>query len=140
MDQQHDCKTELRQVSLKATPARLAILRLLEKTNTPLDIMAINDYLKRHDVSTDPATIFRIMHSFTDKGLAKQVNFNEGKTRYELSAKEDHHHLLCERCGNIEDISDCAIGDLEQDIQKKKGFAVTSHALEFFGICKQCQR
>ena len=59
---------------------------------------------------------------FQEKGLVKQISFNEGKFRYELSNKEDHHHLICESCGKIEDISDCNIPDLEKEINKKKQF------------------
>lgn len=136
----HDCKTELREVALRATPARLAILKLLEKTNKPLDVAMIRSYLEQYNIETDPATVFRIMNSFTERGLTKELHLNEGKARYELKSRDDHHHLICKNCGNIEDISDCNIDALEKDIEKKKKFKVTSHSLEFFGICSNCQK
>jgi len=77
---------------------------------------------------------------FTEKGLLKPIQLNEGKYRYELASISDHHHLVCESCGNIEDISDCSIDLLEKDIETKKEFKVTSHSLEFFGICANCQK
>jgi len=136
----HDCKTELNDVSLRATPARLMLLKLLEKTDKPLDVQTMIDYLSEKDIATDPATVFRIVQMFTEKGLTRQIQLQEGKFRYELLSKGDHHHLVCTTCGEIQDISDCNIDVLENHIEKKKNFKVTSHSLEFFGICANCQK
>jgi len=140
MNTVHNCKDELRDVDLKATPARIAVLKLLEKSETPLDVASIIDYLQKHEIDIDPATAFRIVNMFTEKGIITPIQFNEGKLRYELSSKAAHHHLVCEQCGKIEDISDCNIESLEKEIQKKKGFLVKRHSLEFFGLCSNCQR
>ncbi|MEK7571546.1 MAG: Fur family transcriptional regulator [Patescibacteria group bacterium] len=137
---QHDCSTELHGADLKATPARLAIMQLLEKTEQPIDVATITDYLKATNIKADQATVFRIINMFTDRGLTKQIQLNEGKFRYELSSKPEHHHLICQQCGTIEDISDCAVGDLEKDIEKKKDFKIASHSLEFYGMCRNCQQ
>lgn len=139
MIQIHNCSDELREVSLKVTPARIAVLQLLENSTTPLDVASIITVLKEKQIDIDPATAFRIINTFTQKGIAKQIQLNEGKFRYELSNKADHHHLICESCGRIEDISDCSIPQLEKEIQKKKQFLVKSHSLEFFGVCASCQ-
>lgn len=136
---QHDCKIELREANLKVTPTRLAVLRILEGSDKPLDVATIRSEVKKAGIKADPATVFRMMNSFSDRGIIREINFQESKLRYEYAAKEDHHHLVCENCGSIEDISDCNIKALEEDIQKKKGFHVKNHALEFFGICKGCR-
>lgn len=135
----HDCKRELQEHTLKATPARLAVLKLLESTDKPLDVTAITQFVWQQQVDADPATIFRIMNILTEHGIIKQLQLGEGKFRYEYASKTDHHHLVCTHCGDIEDISDCNIGALEKEINKKKKFLVKSHSLEFFGICQQCQ-
>ena len=135
----NDFKAELRGVSLKATSVRVAMLRFLESTNKPIDVNSIIEYLQKNDVDADPATVFRSINLFTQRGLLKQFQFKEGKQRYELASRPDHHHLICENCGSIEDISDCNIGNLEKEIETKKGFLVKYHALEFFGLCKNCQ-
>ncbi len=136
----HDCSTELHDADLRATPARVALMNLFESSDEPLDVQSMIDFLQKRDIKTDPATVFRIVNMFTEKGLTKQIQLNEGKFRYELASKEDHHHLICGTCGRIEDISDCNISGLEKDIEKKKGFKVVSHSLEFFGMCNNCQK
>lgn len=137
---QHDCKNELNEVELRATPARIALMQLLETSNKPLDVQSMIEFLEEKDIKTDPATVFRIVNMFTEKGLVKPIQLHEGKFRYELTTRDPHHHLVCEKCGSIEDISNCNIAALEKDIEEKKQFKVTSHSLEFFGICQSCQR
>lgn len=134
----HDCKEELNELNLRATPARVFLMKLLENSEEPLDTQEMIDYLNRKNIKTDPATVFRIVNIFTKKGITKKLQLKEGKFRYELSSRNDHHHLICENCGNIEDISDCNIESLEKDIERKKKFKVKSHSLEFFGICNKC--
>ena len=135
----HDCKDELNGIELRATPARVALLHLLEATDKPIDVQTMIDYLEKKAIKADPATVFRIVNTFTEKGLTKQIQLQEGKSRYELASSMDHHHLVCTNCGDIQDISDCNITGLEKDIERKKRFQVTSHALEFFGLCANCQ-
>lgn len=135
----HDCKIELNEVTLRATPARIAVMKFLENSNTPVDVQMVKDYLDKKNVPSDSATVFRIMNIFTQKGITRQISLNEGKFRYELASREDHHHLVCQNCEKIEDFSACAIPALEKDIRKKKGFHVTSHALEFYGLCGRCK-
>ncbi len=136
----HDCKEELREADLKAPSARLGILEALENTNKPLDVATLIIYLKQQHIKADKVTVFRIMNILSEKGLVTPIQLGEGKFRYEHSAKADHHHFICERCGAIEDISDCNIDVLEHHIQQKKGLLVRRHSLEFFGVCQQCQR
>ena len=135
----HDCSKELKSFNLKSTPARVAVLRFLEKSNQPVDVSMIRDYLREQDVDTDPATVFRIINAFTEKGITRTIQFGEGRARYELLAKGDHHHLICTNCGKITDVEDKYMEKLEKEIGKTKGFKVKSHSLEFFGLCRSCQ-
>lgn len=135
----HDCKEELREADLRATPARLAVMSFLEKIDKPVDVNSVIDHLNINGIKADPATVFRMMNTLTQKGITMSIQFHEGKARYELASKEDHHHLICESCGKIEDVSDTIIPTLEKEIRNKSGFKVLRHSLEFFGICTACQ-
>ncbi len=136
----HDCKDELNQARLRATPTRLAVIGLFETTTKPLDIHAIFDALKEKNVKADFATVYRIINAFTEKRLIKKISFHEGKFRYELARKPEHHHLICTSCGRIEDFPECIIEGLETSVSKKSGFTIDSHTLEFFGICRHCRK
>lgn len=132
-------KTVLQEANLKTTNARLSVLSFLDSAKTPLSADEIFDHLKLEHEEADKATIYRILDTFYKKGLVNRLEFSEGKYRYELTG-EDHHHLICERCGAVEDISDCNIHILEKEIGEKKQFLVTRHSLEFFGVCSICQQ
>jgi Fur family transcriptional regulator, ferric uptake regulator len=137
---QHNCKEELNQAELRATPARIAAMQLLENTNQPVDAGMILDYLKTQKIDTDPATVFRMMNDFINKGITKQIQFQEGKARYELSNKNHHHHLVCANCGKIEEVEGDFLKQMENKIYKDKKFRVKDHSLEFFGLCVNCQK
>ncbi len=135
----HNCSQELKDVDLKITPARLGVLEALESATEPQDILSIINYLKRNKIKADKVTVFRIINALKEKGLARPIQLNEGKLRYEHSLSVDHHHFICENCSVIEDISDCHIDQLEKEINNKKGLLIKRHSLEFFGLCKLCQ-
>lgn len=137
---QHDFKNSLRKVALRATPARLAVMKLLEKTEQPVDANTVLSFVNKEGVRTNPATIFRIMNILTKKGLVMPIQLQESKARYEMAGKPHHHHLVCESCGKIEDVSTIIVPTLEKEIQKKSKFLIKRHSLEFFGLCKLCQR
>jgi len=122
---------------LKQTRARQALLAIFAAENRPLDVPEILNLLKKQHVSVDQATVYRILEIFLQKRIIERFEFLEGKFRYELSGIE-HHHLICETCGRIDDISDCSISTLEKEILEKKGFTTKHHSLEFFGVCQTC--
>jgi Fur family ferric uptake transcriptional regulator len=137
---QHDCKDELQEVSLKATPARIAVMKFLESVDQPVDVNSILDDLRQKDVDTNPATVFRMMNDFLQKGITKQIQFQEGKARYELANKKHHHHLICSNCGKVEEVEGDFLKSMEEKIYKDKKFRVKDHSLEFFGLCSNCQK
>ncbi len=122
---------------LKVTAARMAVLETLKKADKPVDSQYLIDELSE-TLGVDRVTIFRILNALTEKDIIRKLEFREGKSRYELNL-EDHHHVICEKCGKIEDVSGCNIKGLEEEIGKKTGFRVKRHSLEFFGLCSDCQ-
>lgn len=139
MTNTHDCKEELTKASLHITPARIAAMQLFELHDKPVDAQYICNQLQKK-LGIDRVTVFRILNIFLEKGLIKKLEFQEGKARYELASKEDHHHLICEQCGKIEDITDTIIPSFTAHIEKEQSFLVKRHSLEFFGICSNCQK
>ena len=133
-----DPKTVLQKESLKVTPTRIAVLSYLYSTKLPCEVDDIFHHVDKEHHDADRVTIYRVLEALSEKGLIKKLEFGEGKYRYEI-AGDDHHHLICEKCGKIEDISDCGISRMEKDIKKKKNFVIKRHSLEFYGVCQSCQ-
>lgn len=133
-----DFKKVLKQSDLDVTPRRIHMLQLFESSykldKKPLDAKYFINVLH-----ADRVTVFRMLNTFVDKGIIRKLEFGEGKARYELATKGDHHHLICTSCGSVKDIEDKYMNKLEKEIQRDKKFIVKSHSLEFFGLCKNCQ-
>ena len=128
---------EIKKAGLKKTPAREAVLKVLKNNKNPVDVEKLIEEVNKITI-INQATVYRILDLYTKKGIVERVELGEGKYRYELQDKH-HHHLVCSKCGNIEDVEVEKLSEIESRIKDKKGFLVKSHSLEFFGICKNCQ-
>ena len=127
----------LRSKGLRATNLRLAVIRHLDQNHGPFTAQEIFEQLGS---TGNLATIYRIVESFVDNGLALKCNFEDGFSRYEIfhTKKEHHHHVICTKCQNWENIAFCPV-DLSYEKIEKMGFTEISHRLEFFGICSTCR-
>jgi Fur family ferric uptake transcriptional regulator len=127
----------LRTHGLKATPQRVHVLGLLAKAKKPVSIAELQ---KKADSSLDSVTLYRSLETLVQNSLARPVDLRHGHTDYELTSdREHHHHIVCEKCGAIEDFEWCPEPSLEKKILKNTGFAkLFDHSLEFFGLCKKC--
>jgi len=134
-----DLKNRLKSVGLKATPSRLALLDLLVKNHKPL---SIRDILKKIGQKADQATVYRMLESFKNAGLARQVDFQQDFAYFEIADEHDHHHIVCRACGRIEDFIGCDFEKLAQKAlkQTKKFSAIDQHSFEMFGICNSCTK
>jgi len=126
----------LHQAKLKATPTRLAVLSLLQKATKPLSIKEIEAKID----STDTATIYRMLESFKEAGIVRAIDFQKGFAFFELNDKNDHHHIVCNSCGRIEDFVADGEGKLFKQVLKKSKYftQINDHSLELFGLCKNC--
>lgn len=77
----------------------------------------------------------------TDLKVVDKVSFNDGVARYDLrkeGAKHFHHHLLCLKCGTIEEVEEDLLNEVEEIVEKRYRFLVKDHRLTFHGICQRC--
>jgi len=139
MKQKDNSKEILRKAGYKATPSRLAILEIFRKARKPISAQNIIDALP---LDTDQATIYRTLKALNEKGIIKQIDLRHNHAHYELANVEEHHHLICLRCGKIEDVHHCNLEAMQDVVLKSsKHFAeIQQHALEFYGICKSCAK
>lgn len=132
-----DVLAQLRQNRYRITQARREIINVL--TFSPLEVKEIAECLARKRVKIDLATIYRTLERLVLLGLVSKTQFEDKTAKYELIDKQSHHHhLVCEKCGSVEDIPLNEERLMEQ-IKNQSEFMVFRHNLEFFGACKQCQ-
>lgn len=135
-------KERIRAAGFRATPSRLAVAELLEKAHQPIGTPTLAEALVPNEL--DLATLYRTLNSFEEQDLIRRVNLDPRFASYEWIEDEGHHHhhLVCKTCGLIEEISDCEFETLEKSVlnDAKQFSEISSHSLEFFGICKKCSK
>ena len=135
--------TIFKENEIKKTLARTAILDILKRVKKPIDVSEIIEKLKSMKIKIDRVTVFRNINLLVKKELISKVEFNEGKYRYELSSLPHHHHLVCTKCGRINDIESNPlhkeIDKISETVNKIYDFKIEEHKVEFFGKCKICK-
>ena len=122
----------------RITKPRIDVLKVLSENGKPLTISEIHSKIKRNN--RDLATVYRIVKLYLELKILAEVDFREEFKRYELVFdRNHHHHIVCNKCGKVEDINICEMDEIEKSISGK-GYKDISHSLEFFGTCPICNK
>ncbi len=126
----------------RTTPIRTTLLKILSKIKKPLTTQELLAALETNGLKANKTTIYRQLESLKENKIINEVHFNDRSVRYELNKLEaHHHHLVCMKCKKVEDVT--LPEDLhhqEKMVFEKNNFKVLQHFLEFFGLCKNCQK
>lgn len=138
-----DVGLKTKKAGLKATIPRMRILQLFE--NSQQRHLSAEDVYKAlldsgEDEGLALATIYRVLTQFESAGLINRLHFEGGTSVFELNQGAHHDHLICVKCGKIEEFFDEAIEKRQQTIAKKKNFEITDHSLHIYGICAGCKK
>lgn len=131
----------LKKAGLKITLPRLKILEILE--NAKEHHLSAEDIYKELIESGDViglATVYRVLTQFEEAGLVVRHHFEGGQSVFELDHGKHHDHLVCVKCGKVEEFVDSVIEKRQQEIAKEAGFMITDHSLNIYGVCSPCQR
>ena len=86
------------------------------------------------------ATVYRVLTQFEAAGLVKRHHFEGGNSIFELNRGDHHDHVVCVKCGRVEEFTNDLIEKQQQEIAEKKGYQLTDHCLYLYGICPNCQK
>ena len=131
---------ELKQAGLKVTVPRVKILQLLEAAENPhMSAEDVYQALTRAGEEVGLATVYRVLTQFEEAGLVKRHNFSDDHAIFELNQKSHHDHLVCVKCGKVEEFVDDIIEIQQCKIAEKANFEMTDHSLNIYGICAECR-
>ncbi len=133
--------SDLKKAGLKVTLPRIKILQILE--NASLHHMSAEDVYRVLLESSEDiglATVYRVLTQFEEAGLVVRHNFAEGHSVFELDHGSHHDHLVCVKCGRVEEFIDPVIEERQQFVAKEAGYTITDHSLNIYGICGVCQK
>lgn len=132
----------LRSNGLKVTLPRLKVLQIFETSDKRhLTAEEVFKELLASESEIGLATVYRILMQFVEAGMLHKSTFDAGKAVFELNRGHHHDHLVCVRCGKVEEFFDEAIEVRQQEIARQHGFRLMDHAMALYGICSDpaCQ-
>lgn len=130
---------DLKKQGHKITEVRTELVKILFESDSPLTIIDLIKKLEGKKLKPNKTTVYREVEFLRDLEVIEEVDFGEGKKRYEIS-NQHHHHIICVNCKMIKDVSmDRDIDAYSERIIEKTGFKSIGHSLEFFGLCPSCQ-
>ncbi len=136
-------KERLKSKGYKLTPQRETTIRvLLEHEKDHLSAEEVFLLVKERFPEIGMATVYRVLDLLNELQIVQKVNFGDGAARFDLRAANSphlHHHLICTRCGSVEEIMEDWLVALEKRVEREYGFTVTDHRLDFQGVCSACQ-
>jgi Fur family ferric uptake transcriptional regulator len=85
------------------------------------------------------ATVYRVLTQFEAAGLVTRHHFEGGHSVFELNEGSHHDHIVCVKCGQVDEFIDETIEKRQKAIAADLGYELTDHCLYMYGICKKCQ-
>jgi Fur family ferric uptake transcriptional regulator len=132
---------KLKESGERITPAREAIVTLMEKQAKPLSVDLVLGLLAKKNILVNKTTVYREMDFLLARGVVRTVHLDDCCNYYEL-VEGHHHHVICSNCRSFIDVDTATLEEylhkLEKKLIKKIQFNSLRHSLEFFGICGKC--
>jgi len=133
-----DYATLLKESELKATFQRINILETIEG-HGHMSIDTIYEEVVKTHPSLSLATVYKNIILMVEKGVLVEVPIAGKKPKYEL-LKDDHIHLVCTECGEVEDKpKNSAADELFISMAKQENFTLSKQQINLYGVCSYCQ-
>ncbi|MBE0426103.1 MAG: transcriptional repressor [Nitrospirae bacterium] len=129
----------LRNLNLKATPKRLAILEILMNESVYMSPEELWEKMKRQFKKIGLPTVYRNLEELSDRNVISKVNHPNRQLYYYFCQNQSpHHHFICLSCRKVEDINFCGLNELEKEVKKKIKGKLLSHIMQVNGLCRHC--
>lgn len=119
-------------MTIKKDDCGSKIIKILTNVSKPVDVGTFVEKLK-----VNKTTVYRQLEKLIKDQIVIEIEFGDGKKRYELKSLDHHHHLICKKCGKLEDVT-VDESRIMKDLSSQSKFKIENHSLEFFGICESC--
>jgi len=115
------------------TPARRAVIEAVERRKGRFTVVEIFDGARRSHPALGLATTYRTIELLRRSGAVHPL----GEATYVRCRPEHHHHLVCTKCGGVEETDLCAAPS-DAELERRHGFHAASHELDIYGVCARC--
>ncbi|MGH8886559.1 MAG: Fur family transcriptional regulator [Egibacteraceae bacterium] len=127
----------LRGAGLRATRQRLTVFESLRSRIDSVTAQDLHMELRQAGEPVGLTTVYRTLTALADAGFLDTFN-RDGEQAFRLCGERHHHHLVCEVCNRVEEIDAAEVERWVEDVAQRRGYRVTAHRADIFGICADC--
>jgi Fur family ferric uptake transcriptional regulator len=129
----------LRPAGTKRSSKRDLIVNTFLKQEGHLSADDLVDLIKQEDQRISRATIYRTLQWMEEAGIARKVDFGEGRFRFEHSYRHPRHfHLICKTCNRSYEFLSSDIEALVEEVATARGFTARQSVVQIYGTCEAC--
>ena len=131
---------QLRPAGTKRSSKRDLIVNVFLRQEGHLSADDLVDLIKREDQRISRATVYRTLQWMVDAGIARKVDFGEGRFRFEHSYRHPRHfHLICKTCNRSYEFLSSDIETLVEEVAAARGFTARQSVVQIYGTCEACR-
>lgn len=123
----------------RMTKQRKTILKVLRSTTSHPTADWIYEEVRKEIPNVSLGTVYRNLGILKDMGEIMELDFGSTYSRFDGNPS-NHYHFCCTDCGRVYDIDLILMKKIEDEAAKLSGHIIHHHRLEFYGICKECQK
>ena len=127
----------LREANLRATRQRRTVLEALRARPDAVTAQDLHRELVQAGESIGLTTVYRTLTALAGAGFLDTFA-REGEQAFRLCGDAHHHHLVCEVCNRVEEITADEVERWVGQVASRRGYVVTGHRADIFGICPAC--
>ena len=140
MDAETAYLDRLRPAGGKRSSKRDLIISVFLHQHGHLSADDLVDLMRPEDRKISRATVYRALQWMVDAGIARKVDFGDGRFRFEHAYRHPRHfHLLCKSCNRSSEFLSSDIEVLLEEVAGARGFEARQSVVQIYGICEDCQ-
>ena len=135
-------KDSLQQRGVRLTRQRRILLDLIDKSGKHLDAESLFALAQQQDTKLNRVTVYRTLKLLKEGGLVDELDlmhYGGDQHYYETKMKQEHAHIICMRCGKVEEFFGEPLQKLRRQIELHFGFQILLARTEIGGYCSHCQ-
>lgn len=128
------------QRSVRLTPQRLEVLRLMTEHNRAISAYDLLDLLRVSEPQAKPPTVYRALDFLLEQGFIHRVESTNSYVVCHHFEEPSHASamLICDRCGSVTEQHADGVEDILKVLAMKSGFALNHSVIEAHGFCRAC--
>jgi Fur family transcriptional regulator, ferric uptake regulator len=135
-------ENSLKERGVRMTRQRRILLDLLDRSGRHLDAENLYKLAKEKDPKLNRVTVYRTLKLLKKGGLIDELDlmhFEGDQHYYESRLKQEHAHVICLRCGKVEEFFGEPLQKMRRQVEINFGFEIVSARTEMGGYCPDCQ-